>query len=185
MDRQQPASSECWRSCVGTQRLDAERNLAPWKSCRNIPWTRWRSTSCQGKNGLRLVRASGRRTRAYFFSVAIFSIQLFRFGFRQLDLHPPPLMLLPLQYYLFQLYRFKDIGSNKIKMIFNPCPPSWSKFPMTLGTQEKHDILLMIKTTAKKLESYSFRKTSDKKLQPNMCNQKSRIYVSLQWKTLV
>ena len=37
----------------------------------------------------------------------------------------------------------------------------------------------MIKTTAKKPESYSFAKTSDKKSQPNMSNQKSRIYVSL------
>ena len=34
---------------------------------------------------------------------------------------------------------------------------------MTLGIQEKHDLLLMIKTTAKEPESYSFPKTSDKK----------------------
>ena len=50
---------------------------------------------------------------------------------------------------------------------------------MTFGTQEKHDILLMIKTTAEKPESYSFPKTTDKKSQPNLSNQKFRIYVSL------
>ena len=62
-----------------------------------------------------------------------------------------PLMLLPLQYLHFQLYRFRISDQTTIKMIFNPCPPSWSMFPMTLETQEMHDILLMIKTTAKNL----------------------------------
>ena len=43
-------------------------------------------------------------------------------------------------------------------MIFNPCPPSWSMFPMTLGTHEKHDIFLMIKTTAKNVRVTHSRK---------------------------
>ena len=82
--------------------------------------------------------ASGRRPRTGFFSV-VFVIQIFRSGLRQHELHPPPLMFLPLQYLHFQLYRFRISDQTTIKMIFNPCPPSWSMFPMTLETQEKHE----------------------------------------------
>ena len=49
---------------------------------------------------------------------------------------------------------------------------------MSLETQEKHDILLMIKTTAKNLRVTLSRKHL--KSQPNKSNQKSRIHVSLE-----
>ena len=81
IDRQQPASFTSRRYRVGTQRLNAEKNLAPCKSCGNIPWARWWSTIYQGKNGLRLVRASGRRPRTGLVFVDFESF--FWSGFRQ------------------------------------------------------------------------------------------------------
>ena len=57
MDRKQPASFENQKSYLGNQILDAERNLAPWKSRRNIPWTRRRNTNFQGKYGFTCVRS--------------------------------------------------------------------------------------------------------------------------------
>ena len=51
---------------VCTHRFDDERNLAPWKKCVNIPWTRRISTSCQVKNGSGLVRVSSRLPRTGF-----------------------------------------------------------------------------------------------------------------------
>ena len=84
-----------------------------------------------------LVRLIADHARVFFHSFFLY----FRSGLRQQELHPPPSMLSPLHSLLIS----KSIGSRisdqtTIKMIFKPCPPSWSMFTMTLGTQEKHEI---------------------------------------------
>ena len=108
MYRQQPASPESWRCCVGTQRRDAQRNLAPWNSCGNIPWMRQLSTSCQSKNGSRLVLSPA----SHGFLLHSFLNSNFCSGLREPELHPPLLMLLPLQKFYLKTFLFKDIGSN-------------------------------------------------------------------------
>ena len=65
-NRQQSASLENWRYRLGAAGSDFERYLANWKSRGHNPWKIWQSTSCQGENGLGLVRASGLRPRTGF-----------------------------------------------------------------------------------------------------------------------
>ena len=95
MDRHQPASSEIWRCCVGTQRLDAEKNLAPGRVVETSP----------GQDGevrvAKIKTAHGSFVRlvagfARFFSQ--FFNSNFRPAYRQHELYPPPfdVIILPL-----------------------------------------------------------------------------------------
>ena len=50
---------------------------------------------------------------------------------------PPPLMMLPLQYCIFQVCMFEDIGSNDNRDDLKPLPSSLEHVPNDLGSSRK------------------------------------------------